>query len=216
MGMYKYKRNGIEYMPYKTMQEVVQWIIFNKSFIDNHEILLYAGDIFSYTYLRSKGFENIMLCDNAPKVVIENSAHYMKFWFIYKALQKYDEIIWLDWDTYIIRHPDLKFFEWERSGDKPKFVYIRGYKPVVNTSVLYVNQKNRKLLEKAVKLMEITWPPNDELLWKKILPKNITSMKDYWWFDLVLNIWEMSDLEKITRNTYILHIRSYDLLRRIL
>jgi hypothetical protein len=50
--------------------------------------------------------------------------------------------------------------------------------------------------------------PNDELLWKTILPKDVLNKGEYWWGDRAQNIWTKAEFSRITTNTYFAHVRN--------
>ena len=58
--------------------------------------------------------------------------------------------------------------------------------------------------------------PNDELLWKSVLPENICSLNQYWLDDFVINIWEEIDFKDVTENTYFLHLRNFEMLNSLI
>ncbi len=68
-------------------------------------------------------------------------------------------------------------------------------------------------MEKSFK--SVVSEPNDELLWKSVLPENICSLSEYWLDDFVINICDDADFQNITSNTYFLHLKNFNMLSLI-
>ena len=57
--------------------------------------------------------------------------------------------------------------------------------------------------------------PNDELLWKSVLPDNICLLNQFWLDDFVINIWDEIDFKDVTDNTYFLHLKNFEMLNSL-
>ena len=55
--------------------------------------------------------------------------------------------------------------------------------------------------------------PNDELLWKSVLPDDVRNRKEFWLNDYVVNIWTEDDFKDVTENTYFLHLKDFSMLK---
>ncbi len=97
MGLYFYKRNKKEYFPTKTLQELKSFFKSNSSYIDELNLLFLAGDDKAAELLKKNGLNPYWVFNDAPEIIQENSAHFMKHWMVYSMLREYSELLWLDW-----------------------------------------------------------------------------------------------------------------------
>ena len=148
---------------------------------------------------------------DAPDSIIRDSRYKMKQWMMYQAVKEFGDVVWIDWDTYNKRLVDHRFVDYCLATNTPKFTFIKGgYWAVVNCAVYYANRSHLQLFEKSFssKVSE----PNDELMWASVLPKDIVGRKEYWFGDMVVNIWDRIDFKDVTDNTYFLHLKDFGLL----
>jgi hypothetical protein len=48
--------------------------------------------------------------------------------------------------------------------------------------------------------------PNDELLWRSILPERVTELPQYWWGERVVNVWTEAEFSRVSSRTVFAHI----------
>ncbi len=63
-------------------------------------------------------------------------------------------------------------------------------------------------MKKSFEYLTDVETPNDELLWTRVLKDNY--QKNIWWGSMVINVWDKNDLNKITNQTYLLHVKSFE------
>lgn len=211
-GLYWDVKQGISKRPENIIQEVKRSLEVNPRYRD--ELTVLAGDFKSASILENEGVHIEKVFDDAPDDIKFDTVHKMKHWMVFWALQKYDEVLWIDWDTICLKWPDEKFWSWCREYNTPKFVFINTYWAVVNCSVYYVNKTWKKQFEDSFSL-EVS-EPNDELMWKNVLPSDVVKREEYWLKDMALNIWAIKDIPNISQNTYFVHIRDFSLHEPIL
>ena len=149
--------------------------------------------------------------DDAPEEIVFDTVHKMKHWIVLNALREFKNVVWIDWDTYNLKPIDKQFIRKCLDSDTPKFTWIDNYWATVNCAVYYVAHNSIELMERSFesKVEE----PNDELLWKSVLPVNVREQRDYWFDDYVVNIWDKTDFSNVTDNTYFLHLKDFSMLR---
>ena len=49
--------------------------------------------------------------------------------------------------------------------------------------------------------------PNDELLWRSVLPERVTEHPGFWWGDRVVNGWTEADFGRVSPRTVFAHVR---------
>jgi len=211
-GLYFYTQNGITSYPKKIISEIEQSLNFNSWY--KQEIICYADTKEMAKVLSNFGLSVHNVFDNAPQHIKQNAAHKMKHWMMFQAAKEFKHVLWIDWDTYSLKQIDDHFVSRCLSTLNPKFTYIPNYWATLNCSVYYLNESYLDLMEKS--FYSDVPVPNDELLWKSVLPKNITNLKEYWLEDLVINIWQKSDFQYITNNTYFLHLKDFELLNYLI
>jgi hypothetical protein len=212
-GLYNHQRCGIK--DYKKTQSII--VELSESLKLNQwyksQLVCYADSKEMAKILTKQGCYVHKIFDNAPHDIIFDAVHKMKHWMVLNALKEFKHIIWLDWDTYNIKPLDDIFFDKCFNSNKPKFTRIDNYWAGVNCSVYYANYHSIKLMENSF-TAEVE-EPNDELLWKSVLPHNVRDIKDYWFDDYVINIWDAMDFNLITNNTYFLHLKDFSMLKEL-
>ncbi len=128
------------------------------------------------------------------------------------AVKEFKDVVWIDWDTYSVKSIDDFFYNKCFDSNVPKFTFIENYWAVVNCAVYYLNEDYIPQMERS--FQSVVSEPNDELLWKSVLPENICSLPHFWLNDLVINIWDESDFNQVTDNTYFLHLKNFEMLKQ--
>ena len=214
LGLYKYTRDGkFDSAKYKkAIYEMHNFFRFNK--IKNYnDFVFLAGDNCSLEKMEELGLKVEKVFEDSPRKVMENKAHLMKHYMIIWAIEKYKEVLWIDWDNLILKWPDKKFWDFCRSHETPKFIYIPDYWATVNCGVYYANIKWKNSMENILELWD--GEPNDELLWAAVLPHDINDRKEFWFGDLAINIWAKEEISLINKNTYFAHIKTFEYYKTI-
>ena len=210
-GLFSVKQKGKSVIRPKIIQEIQNSLRINKWY--KEKLIFLAGDIKAARILESFGLNVYKVFDEAPSIIHEEAAFRMKHWMVFWMLQHFGEVIWIDWDTINIIKPDDHFYAYCRAYNTPKFVFIPGYHATVNCSVYYVSYHWEKAMKQSFKAK--TSLPNDELLWSSILPKNVVDLKEFWWGDLVINVWLENECSWIKKNTYFAHVKTFNYLPSI-
>lgn len=208
-GLYFYARDGKSNYPQKIISEIEKSLELNLWYKQN--IICYADTKEMAKILRAYGLYVHKVFDDAPNDIKHNAAHKMKHWIMFHAAKEFKHVLWIDWDTYLLKPLDDTFKYKCMASLHPKFTYIPNYWATVNCSVYYLNDFYLDLMEKS--FYADVPVPNDELLWKSVLPENVTKLKEYWLDDMVVNIWHQSDFLYVTKNTYFLHLKDFNLLK---
>jgi len=174
------------------------------------EIVCYADTKEMADILIKNGLYVHKIFDNVSIEIKRDTAHKMKHWIMLNAVKEFNDVVWLDWDTYSVKPIDDVFSSKCFQSECPKFTFINNYWATINCAVYYLNKNYTDLMEQSFN--SIVSEPNDELLWKSVLPQNILSIKKYWLNDYVINIWSETDFKNITDNTYFLHLKNFELL----
>jgi hypothetical protein len=206
-GLYSDSKKGLSKIPLKTIREINESLVINQNY--RNDIIVLAGDDACSEILSKIGLIPKKNFRDAPEFIKNNSVHLMKHWMCIWALREYDEFIWIDWDTIQIKTLDKFFFDYCRKYNTPKFIYIKKYWAKVNCGVYYSNINWLEKMELG--LSSLDSETNDELCWSKVLPNNLDLDHRYWWGDLIINIWDKNDLNKITKNTYFIHVKDFSL-----
>ncbi len=209
MGLYKYVRDGKfhEERYKKVVNEMYNFFKYNR--IENlNEFSFLAGDSESAEKLENLGLRVEKAFDEVPQKIKKNKAHLMKHYMVIWAIEKYKEVLWVDWDVLILKWPDKVFWDWCRSYGTPKFIYIPNYWAKVNCGVYYTNTKWSKIMKRILRVWN--GEPNDELLWAAILPEDIKDRNEYWFGDMAINIWDKEDIFQINKSIYFAHVRTFD------
>lgn len=207
-GLYFYKRSGQNEYPEKIITELEKSLQVNPWY--KEKLICYADTVEMAKILSQKGLYVHKVFDNAPQDIKENSAHKMKHWIMLNAVREFNDVVWVDWDTYSLKPIDDIFINKCIQTEHPKFTYINNYWATINCAVYYLNEHYIPLMEQSFN--SVVSEPNDELLWKSVLPTNISSLNQFWLDDFVINIWDENDFSKITENTYFLHLKNFEML----
>lgn len=176
------------------------------------DIICYADTKENALILQKAGCYVHKVFDNAPPEIVYDTKHKMKHWIMFNAVQEFRDVLWIDWDTYNIKPIDDNFLNFCFANPYPKFTWINNYWATVNCAVYYLNKSWIPLMHQSFKAQVET--PNDELLWKSVLPTDVRCRKEYWLNDFVINIWTKEDFKDITTNTYFLHLKDFSMLNQ--
>lgn len=207
-GLYRNLCGGEIQSSKKILQEVKDSLCINPHY--KTELVCYTDTNENAQYLRNLGCYVHKVFDDAPTEIIFDTKHKMKHWIMYNAVQEFKDILWIDWDTFNIKPIDEKFLDYCFSNQNPKFTWIKNYWAVVNCAVYYLNESWLPQMQKSFSAQ--VEEPNDELLWKSVLPDDVRNQKDYWLNDFVVNIWVAEDFKDVTCNTYFMHLKEYSML----
>lgn len=202
-GLYPYTRAGVNHSPGVTLQEIPDSLTVNPTYRD--DLLVLAGDEDSATLLEEFGLAVYRVFDDAPAEIHHDAAHKMKHWMCRWALEEYGEFLWVDWDTLMLRRPDMAFLDWCRSSGTPKFIWIPDYWATVNCGVYYASKNWLSAMEGSFDAP--VSEPNDELLWATVLPTDIHERQEFWWGERVAQIWTPADFKNIGSKTYFAHVK---------
>lgn len=203
-GLYFYCRGGERHFPKFTTAEIPQSLVVNPSY--RERLIVYAGDRESAALLEGHGLRVHRILDDAPASVHRDAAHTMKHWICLQALEEFGEFLWVDWDTVLLREPDDSFWSWCREHDTPKFLRIDSYWATVNCGVYYCPRSWRERLVES--FAAVVDEPNDELLWRAVLPRDVTSRPEFWWNGRVEQIWTESDIQRVGQRTTFAHVKA--------
>lgn len=207
-GLYFDNKTGENTPPLKIISELEQSLKLNAWYRDN--LICYADSKEMAKVLTSNGLYVHKIFDDAPLYVQEAKKHKMKHWIMLNAVKEFKDVVWIDWDTYNLKPIDDNFVKKCLSSVNPKFTYIQNYWATVNCAVYYLNIAYEEIMQKS---FQIPVPePNDELLWRNVLPNDILELPDFWLDDFVINIWLDQDFDDITENTYFLHLKNFEML----
>ncbi len=205
-GLYRYRRAGVTSPIWITPDEIAKSLEVNPLY---RELLIpLAGDRESAEVLESYGMKVYRTFDDAPPEVLRDTAHKMKHWMALWALREFGEFLWVDWDTVMIRPPDREFVEFCRSHATPKFIRIPNYWAGVNCGIYYAPRSWESAMVRSFG-SEVE-EPNDELLWRSVLPADFRERPEFWWGELIVHIQELDELDFIGANTYFAHVRELD------
>jgi hypothetical protein len=210
-GLYFYCRGGERRFPRFTMAEIPQSLVVNPSYREG--LVVYAGDRESADLLESHHVRVHRVLDDAPASVHRDAAHKMKHWMCLQALEEFGEFLWVDWDTVLLREPDDLFWSWCRSSETPKFLRIPSYWATVNCGVYYCPSSWR---ERLIQSFEASVSePNDELLWRSVLPPDVVSRPEFWWNGRVEHIWTDADVNLVGPGHYFAHVKDFSWTERL-
>ena len=202
-GLYFYCRDGSRSFPGMTLSEIEQSLRVNPSY--REQLVIYAGDRESAGLLSQHGLRVHRVLDDAPPAVHRDAAHKMKHWMCLQALEEFGEFLWVDWDTVLLRDLDTAFWEWCRTAGTPKFIRIDNYWATVNCGVYYCPAGWRgALIESFGAQVE---RPNDELLWRTVLPADVVERPEFWWNGRVENIWSEDEFSRLVPHSYFAHVK---------
>ncbi len=210
-GLFAVHKKGHLYVAPKIIREIKQSLQINRWY--KNKLIFLAGDVAAARVLESFDLPVFRVFDDAPAHVCQEPAFRMKHWMIFWMLQKFGEVLWIDWDTINLIPLDDAFFSFCRAHQTPKFVYIPGYHATVNCSVYYVSHHWIKEMERSFSSQVSN--PNDELLWTSVLPKDVVHLKEFWWGDKVVNVWLKSECSWIKKETYFVHVKTFSYLKQL-
>ena len=205
-GLYPYTRGGKRRDPEVTLREIPKSLETNPLY--RNQLVVLAGDRASARMLEGFGLDVYRIFDDAPDWVHYDSAHKMKHWMCRWALGRFNEFLWVDWDTVLLRPLDDAFRAWCRKAETPKFIQIPDYWATVNCGVYYAGYKWKDAMDRSFK--SVVQEPNDELLWASVLPSNICQRPEFWWGQKAVNIWNKDDFELVSPGTYFAHVKDLE------
>lgn len=204
-GLYNASRSGVDRVPEKTLAEIPQSLAVNPEY--RRKVTVLAGDREAASQLHEFGLQVYHVFDDVPESIRRDSVHLMKHWMCLWAVKKFGEILWVDWDTVCLRWPDREFWGWCRRHGTPKFVWVPDYWATVNCGVYYVSATWARAMEGSFSA-EVD-EPNDELLWRSILPKDVRSRKEFWFGDRVVHVWTDHSLTRVSARTCFAHVKDF-------
>lgn len=202
-GLYPYTRGGVTHPPVVTLREIPASLEVNPLY--RERLIVLAGDTPSADHLRSFGLDVRRVFDDAPAAVRRDAAHKMKHWMCRWALAELGEFLWVDWDTVCIRPPDESFAGWARASGTPRFIRIPDYWATVNCGVYYAPGSWAGAMDESFDA--VISEPNDELLWRSVLPDNVTDRPEFWWGERVVHVERPEDITQVTGATFFAHVK---------
>lgn len=172
------------------------------------DLLVLTGDLGCAEQLASFGLCVHRVFEDAPAAIHRDTAHKMKHWMCLWALRQFGEFLWVDWDTVLLRLPDEAFWAYCRSSGTPEFIRIPRYWATVNCGVYYASDAWLPEMERS--LDADVSVPNDELLWKTVLPENVNERNDFWWGERVVHVWNEENFSSVTNQSYFAHVKHLD------
>lgn len=202
-GLYPYTRAGVTSPPRLTLAEIPESLRVNPWYKGRLTVL--AGDRTSAEHLRGFGLEPARIFNDAPPEVQRDTAHKMKHWMCLWALREFGEFLWVDWDTVSLKEPDDALWLRCRSTDTPRFIRIAGYWATVNCGVYYASSSWADAMEAS--LGAAVEEPNDELLWRTVLPADVVDRPEFWWAGEAVHVEKPAEFKQATSATYFVHIK---------
>lgn len=202
-GLYPYSRGGLVQPPVVTLREIPESLRVNPHYRDR--LLVLAGDRESADRLARFGLKVRRVFDDAPSWVHEDAAHLMKHWMCRWALDELGECLWVDWDTVFIREPDDGLVARIRTAATPRFIRIPGYWATVNCGVYYLPADWAAAMDRSFDA--VVSEPNDELLWRSVLPWDVTERPEFWWKSEVVHVEQRDETASIGPSTCFAHVR---------
>ncbi len=208
-GLYRNIVSGKLHQSDDVKEEVRESLRINPHY--GKQFVCYADTKESADYLREQGCRVHRILDDAPSSVVFDTKHKMKQWIMYNAAREFGNVVWVDWDTYNVRHVDSSFVEYCLRTCNPKFTRINKYWATVNCSVYYLSDQSLDIMRKSFSAK--VDDPNDELMWRAVLPCNVSERPEYWLGERAVNIWVEGDFQQVTANTYFLHLKDFSMLK---
>ncbi|HYW10280.1 MAG TPA: hypothetical protein VE913_25165 [Longimicrobium sp.] len=202
-GLYFYVRGGVRHFPHLTLAEIPRSLEVNPWYRDR--LMILAGDQESAALLTARGLRVHRIFDDAPADIHHDAAHRMKHWMCLWALRAFGEFLWVDWDTVALREPDQEFWSFCRAGATPKFIKIPGYWATVNCGIYYAGGAWTDRMERS--LSAPVQIPNDELLWRSVLPEDVSHHPEFWWGERIVNVWTEAEFNHVSPRTVFAHVR---------
>jgi len=200
-GLYRYVRGGKVPDRWVTPDEICLSLKVNPWY--RERLLVLAGDHESAEVLRGSGLRVHRVFDDAPEPVQRDKAHTMKHWMCRWALAEFGEFLWVDWDTVCLRKPDNEFWAWCRRHGTPKFLKIPSYWATVNCGIYYASTTWGEAMNRSFKA--VVSQPNDELLWRSVLPAGVLEREEFWWNGRVVLVERDQDVTLVGQETYFVH-----------
>ena len=205
-GLYPYTRGGTAHAPVITLAEIPASLRVNPMY--RERLVVLAGDRASADQLAGFGLRVHRVFDDAPAWVHQDAAHLMKHWMCRWAIQELGECLWVDWDTVCLRAPDEALATRVRSSASPRFIRIPDYWATVNCGVYYVPERWADAMERSFEA-EVT-EPNDELLWREVLPSDVVDRPDFWWSTEAVHVELPAEIALVGPTTYFAHVKRLD------
>ena len=202
-GLYPYCRSGIPRPPVVTLAEIPRCLEVNPWYRD--ELVVLAGDHASRLQLESFGLGVHRVFDDAPEAIQRDAAHKMKHWMCLWALREFGEFLWVDWDTVCLRRPDDEFWASARDGGNPRFIRIPNYWATVNCGVYYAPGAWAEAMDRS--FQAAVEEPNDELLWRSVLPDDVRDRPGFWWGNRVVHVETKADFSAVSAETSFVHVK---------
>ncbi len=201
-GLFPYLRGGVHQEPDRTLREIPLSLRANPAY--RERLVVLAGDAASAQALEGFGLHVRRVFADAPAAVRRDSAHKMKHWMCLWALREFGEFLWIDWDTVWLRDPDESYWEVLRANGTPRFIRIPDYWATVNCGIYYAPASWSGAMERALDA-EVA-EPNDELLWRSVLPADVLSRDEFWWGDSVVHVQKERHTGLVTPRTFAVHV----------
>jgi len=208
-GLYRCVRDGKVSDRWVTPDEIRLSLEVNPSYRDR--LLVLVGDQESAEVLRGFGLRVHRLFDDAPDAILRDRAHKMKHWMCRWALAEFGEFLWVDWDTVCLKEPDEQFWAWCRAHRTPKFLRIPNYWATVNCGVYYASSAWAAAMD--ISFDAVVEQPNDELLWRSVLPADVVERQEFWWNGRVVHVEREQDMSLVGDGMYFVHGNRLPLLR---
>ena len=205
-GLYPYTRGGVTQPPVVTLQEIPASLRVNPRYRERLQVL--AGDHVSAAHLERLGLKVRRVFDDAPEWVHHDAAHLMKHWMCRWALTEFGECLWVDWDTVCLREPDAELSIRVRSSKSPRFIRIPNYRATVNCGVYYAHASWAVAMERSFEAT--VSEPNDELLWREVLPADVTERPEFWWSTEAVHVETFDQVALVQPDSYFAHVKRLD------
>lgn len=205
-GLYPYSRGGQTLRPVVTLREIPESLMVNPLY--RERLIVLAGDRVSADQLAGFGLTVHRVFDDAPAWVHADAAQLMKHWMCRWALDELGECLWVDWDTVCIREPDHALAERVRASATPRFIRIPDYWATVNCGVYYVPGAWADAMDRSFEA--IVSEPNDELLWRSVLPSDVRQRAEFWWDSEAVHVEQEDEIVGVGSSAYFAHVRRLD------
>jgi len=202
-GLYPYARGGRVSAPRFTLAEIPRSLSVNPLY--RRRLLVLAGDRCSAEHLERFGLRVHRVFDDAPSAIQRDAAHKMKHWMCRWALSEFGEFLWVDWDTVCLRAPDQAFWSWCRRSGCPRFIRIPDYWATVNCGVYYAPRRWAAAMDESFDAAVAE--PNDELLWRAVLPEDVARRPGFWWAGQAVHVQERGDIDSVSSGCYFAHVK---------
>ncbi len=205
-GLYPYTRGGVTRPPIVTLREIPASLRVNPLY--RERLVVLAGDQASAEHLEGFGLRVRRVFDDAPDWVRRDAAHMMKHWMCRWALAEFGECLWVDWDTVCIREPDDALATRVRASASPRFIRIPNYWATVNCGVYYAHADWAEAMDRSFDA--VVSEPNDELLWREVLPSDVAKRPEFWWSTEAVHVETFDQIALVKADTYFAHVKRLD------